>query len=143
MTSTSGFLFYAYGDMASKRHMEAIDASVELMGPAKLPNYRISFTDAGDANLLPDVGGNTWGTLWMVPAVALPGMDEVGMAKNLKRSVVHVVSPAGITVPATAYYNPTILPGKPAPLVLSEAIAATRAMGLDRRYLRRLLAMER
>lgn len=134
----SGFLFFAYGEMADQAFMEKVDPLCDLMGPAKTVDHRLAFTEQGDSNLLPEPGSSAGGTLWMLPATAMEAMDETARAKGFDRGVIFIVSPAGPKVPATVYFNPTAPEGKPAPEVLTCTVAAAKAMGLDRRFQREL-----
>jgi len=134
----SGFLFFAYGEMADEACMEKVDPLCELMGAAKAVDHRLAFTQNGDANLLPEPGASVGGTLWLVPASSMAAMDAAAETKGLSRGVVFIISPAGPKVPATVYFNPSAPEGKPTSEVLACTIAAAKTMGLDRRFQREL-----
>lgn len=134
----SGFLFFAYGDMASEARMEQIDPLSDLMGVSKAPDQRFTFNAQGFANLKPDPGSNTWGTLWMVPATAMESLDRQAAERGLQRGVVFVICPAGPRVPATAYFNPSADDGKPQSEELAGAIEAATHLKLDRRFRKEL-----
>lgn len=134
----SGFLFFAYGDMASEAYMTQIDALSDLMGNAKATDHRFGFTADGHANIKAEAGAHTWGTLWMVPARAMAQLDELAAAKGLRRGVVFIVSPAGPRVPATVYANPDAADGKPSVESLEAARHAAESMKLDRRFRKEL-----
>lgn len=134
----SGFLFFAYGDMASEAYMTQIDPLSDLMGNAKATDHRFGFTAEGHANIKAEAGAHTWGTLWMVPSRAMAGLDEMAAAKGLQRGVVFVVSPAGPRVPATVYANADAPDGPPSQEALEGAQTAAEAMKLDRRFRKEL-----
>lgn len=134
----SGFLFFAYGDMAAEAYLTQIDPLADLMGNAKATDHRFTFTTEGHANLKPAAGSHTWGTLWMLPDRALDKLDEIATAKGLQRGVVFVVSPAGPRVPATVYAQAEAPDGQPAAATLAAARAAADAMKLDRRFRKEL-----
>jgi len=135
---SSGFLFFAYGEMADQAHMEKINPLCDLMGPAKTVDHRLAFSPRGDANLLPEPSASAGGTLWMVPAAAMPAMDATAAAKGYTRGVIFIVSPAGPKVPATVYFDPSAAEGSPAPEILACTRAAAKVMNLDRRFQREL-----
>lgn len=135
---TSGFLFFAYGEMAAEARMEQVDPLCDLMGPAKAADQRFTFNEAGNANLKPETGSHTWGTLWMVPASAMDRLDREAAERGLARGVVFVISPAGPRVPATVYANAKAADGKPSPEALSGAIIAADGLKLDRRFRKEL-----
>lgn len=124
--------------MAAETFMSEIHALSDLMGNAKATDQRFGFTADGHANIKPETGSHTWGTLWMVPAKAMEQLDELAAAKGLQRSVVFVVSPAGPRVPATVYANPDAPEGKPSIDALTGAQMAAEAMKLDRRFRKEL-----
>ena len=134
----SGFLFFAYGDMAGEAYMAQVHALSDWMGNAKATDHRFTFTVDGHANMKPETGAHTWGTLWMVPAKALAELDELAASKGFQRSVVYVVSPAGPRVPATVYANGDAPEGKPSPETLAAAQQTAEAMKLDRRFRKEL-----
>ena len=134
----SGFLFFAFGDMASEARMEQIDPLCDLMGVSKAPEQRFTFNTQGFANLKPDPGANAWGTLWMVPATAMEVLDRYAAERGLQRGVVFVISPAGPRVPATVYTNPGAEEGKPRPEVLAGAIEVATTLKFDRRFRKEL-----
>lgn len=134
----SGFLFFAYGEMAAETFMSEINALSDLMGNAKATDQRFGFTADGHANIKPEPGAHTWGTLWMVPAKSMEQLDQLAAAKGLQRGVVFVVSPAGPRVPATVYANADAPEGKPSIDALTGAQMAAEAMKLDRRFRKEL-----
>lgn len=134
----SGFLYFAYGDTASEARMEQVDPLCDMMGLAKAPDQRFTFNPNGYANLKPESGANTWGTLWMVPATAMEGLDRLSAEHGLERSVIFVISPAGPRVPATVYSKPDAETGKPLPEVLAGAIECAAGLKLDRRFRKEL-----
>lgn len=134
----SGFLFFAFGDMASEARMEQIDPLCDFMGVSKAPEQRFTFNTQGFANLKPDPGSNAWGTLWMVPATAMEVLDRYAAERGLQRGVVFVISPAGPRVPATVYTNPGAEEGKPRPEVLAGAIKVATNLKFDRRFRKEL-----
>ena len=134
----SGFLFFAFGDMAAEARMEQIDPLSDLMGVSKAPDQRFTFNAQGFANLKPEPGANAWGTLWMVPATAMEALDRQAAERGLQRGVVFVISLAGPRVPATVYSNPGAEDGKPLPEMLAGAVEAAENLKLDRRFRKEL-----
>ena len=134
----SGFLFFAYGDMADETRMAQADPLSDLMGNAKAPDQRFTFNTGGYPNIKPEAGASTWGTLWMVPASAMERLDAEARERGLERGVVSIICPAGPKVPATVYSNPTAESGQPLPEMLAGAVVAAEAMKLDRRFRREL-----
>jgi len=134
----SGFLFFAYGDVASEVQMEQVDPLCDLMGLAKASDRRFTFNPSGFANLKPEAGANTWGSLWMMPATAMEGLDRQAAERGLERGVIFVISPAGPRVPATVYAKADAEVGKPQPEVLAGAIACAAGLKFDRRFRKEL-----
>jgi gamma-glutamylcyclotransferase (GGCT)/AIG2-like uncharacterized protein YtfP len=134
----SGFLFFAYGEMAAEAYMTQVDALADLMGNAKASDHRFGFTAAGHANIKPEPGAHTWGTLWMIPARAMEQLDALAASKGLQRGVVFVVSPAGPRVPATVYARADAPAGQPSAETLAAAQTAAETMKLDRRFRKEL-----
>ena len=134
----SGFLFFAYGDMAAESRMAQVDPLSDLMGVAKASDQRFTFNSGGYPNIKPEAGASTWGTLWMVPATAMERLDAEARERGLERGVVMIICPAGPKVPATVYSDPTAETGQPLPEMLSGAVVAAQAMNLDRRFRREL-----
>ena len=62
--------FFAYGDRMGTGVMAETVPGATLMGPARLPGYRLVFNvmsrawGGGAANALPDPNGAMWGVLW-------------------------------------------------------------------------------
>ncbi|GAB5558555.1 MAG: hypothetical protein SynsKO_02020 [Synoicihabitans sp.] len=134
----SGFLFFAYGEMASEAAMEKVDELCDLMGVAKVPDHKLSFTKEGFPNFKPEAGASVWGTLWMVPATSMDRLDALATARGLTRGVEFVISPAGPRVPATVYSRADAEDGKPDPILLRDALLAANELKLDRRYRKEL-----
>lgn len=124
--------------MAAESYMAQVHPLSDLMGNAKAVDRRFGFTEGGVPNIVPEIGAHTWGTLWMIPATAMEGMDRVAAAKGLERGVTPVISPAGPRVPATVYAKAHASPGKPTAAMLAAVMAAAEAMNLDRRFRREL-----
>ena len=135
---SSGFLFFAYGEMATEAYMSKVHPLADLMGNAKAADHRFTFTAGGHANMKAETGSRTWGTLWMVPAKALAELDALATSKGLSRRVVFVVSPAGPRVPATVYANDDAPDGKPSTEDLKAVEDAAESMKLDRRFRKEL-----
>ncbi len=93
--------------------MEQINPLCDLMGVSKAPDQRFTFNTQGFANLKPEPGANAWGTLCMVPADAMEGLDRQAAERGLQRGVIFVISPAGPRVPATVYSDAGAEDGKP------------------------------
>lgn len=135
---SSGFLFFAYGEMATEAYMTQVHPLADLMGNAKANDHRFTFTADGYANMKPETGFRTWGTLWMVPTKALAELDALAASKGLRRSVIFVLSPAGPRIPATVYANGDAPDGTPSVTGLAAVQAAAEGMKLDRRFRKEL-----
>jgi hypothetical protein len=133
MTSGS-FLFFAFGALLENRKMIELDARCEQMGLAVAEGQRLTFTEAGVANLKPDPESSICGMLWLVPAEKMGELDQWARARGMKRGVVSVVSPAGPKVPATSYFDRTAADGVPADHELNTLIVAAVRFGMNRDY---------
>ena len=62
--------FFTYGDRMGSERMAQFAPDATLVGPARLPGYRLAFNVAsrawggGAANAVPDPQGSMWGVLW-------------------------------------------------------------------------------
>jgi gamma-glutamylcyclotransferase len=62
--------FFAYGDRMSPERMHEFVSGAKVVGPARLPGYRLEFNvmsrswGGGAANAVLDPGGSLWGVLW-------------------------------------------------------------------------------
>jgi hypothetical protein len=62
--------FFAYGDRMSPERMAESVPEARIVGPARLPGFRLAFNvssrawGGGGANAVPDPAASMWGVLW-------------------------------------------------------------------------------
>lgn len=74
--------FFAYGDRMSPERMAEFVPEATVVGPARLPGYRLAFNvmsrawGGGAANAVPDRVGSLWGVLWDLGEEDPTGFDS-------------------------------------------------------------------
>jgi hypothetical protein len=74
--------FFAYGDRMSPERMAEFVPEATVVGPARLPGYRLAFNvmsrtwGGGAANCVLDPAGSMWGVLWDIGDENPMGLDS-------------------------------------------------------------------
>ncbi len=106
----SGTLYFAYGSNLSVRQMRRRCPGSEVVGRARLPDYRLGFTryatkrKGGVADIVPEPGAEVWGALYTVDDAGLASLDEFeGVPRAYRRIDVSVFDDEGAELAAMAY----------------------------------------
>jgi hypothetical protein len=140
MPELSGhMLHFAYGEDLSHGAFLKKCPGAEWFGPARMEGHRLVFTSSGRANLKTAAGSELWGALWLVPASALPVLDETAV-DGFKRTTRRIVSPAGPRAEATVYVSPKAGAGVPSKGQLAALLASAKENRLPASYIAELKA---
>lgn len=88
--------FFAYGDRMSPEHMAEFVPGATVVGPARLPGYRLVFNvmsrtwGGGAANAMLDPAGSMWGVLWDLGDESPTGLDTSGADDGTEQSRIDV-----------------------------------------------------
>ena len=107
----SGTLYFAYGSNLSVRQMRRRCPGSEVVGRARLPDYRLGFTryatkrKGGVADIVPEPGAEVWGALYTVDEAGMDSLDEFeGVPRAYRRIDVRVFDDAEVELEAIAYF---------------------------------------
>ncbi len=107
----SGTLYFAYGSNLSIRQMRRRCPGSEVVGRARLPDYRLGFTryatkrKGGVADIVPEPGAEVWGALYTVDDAGMVSLDEFeGVPRAYRRIDVSVFDDEGAELVAIAYF---------------------------------------
>lgn len=136
-----------YFDFAGFLGRDAFAGKVDpadWFGVARAEGFRVSRSDDGRLTLVAAAGAVTFGTLWMLPAEALPWLDNhFGVASGFsQRTTARVASPAGPRTEAMIYLPASAAAGRDPGPDLAAVIAAARAIRLPAAYLAELSALD-
>ena len=88
--------FFTYGDRMGSERMAQFAPDATLVGPARLPGYRLAFNVAsrawggGAANAVPDPRGSMWGVLWDLGDDDAAALDSFQGDDEITHGVVEV-----------------------------------------------------
>ena len=107
----SGTLYFAYGSNLSIRQMRRRCPGSEVVGRARLPDYRLGFTryatkrKGGVADIVPEPGAEVWGALYTVDDAGMESLDQFeGVPRAYRRINVSVFDDEGAELVAIAYF---------------------------------------
>lgn len=107
----SGILYFAYGSNLDLRQMRRRCPGSEVVGRARLPDYRLGFTryatkrKGGVADIVPEPGAEVWGALYSVDEAGMASLDEFeGVPRAYRRIDVVVLDDEDIEREAIAYF---------------------------------------
>jgi len=135
-----------YFDFAGFLGRDAFAGKVDpadWFGVARAEGFRVSLSADGRLTLAPAAGAVSFGTLWMLPAEALPWLDHhFGVASGFsQRTTARVASPAGPRTEAMIYLPAAAEVGRDQAPALGAVIAAARSIRLPAAYLAELAAL--
>jgi cation transport regulator ChaC len=143
--------YFAYGSNLDDAQMRHRCPDHEVVGPAKLEGYRLSFHGNSDrwrgavATVSPAVDHVVWGVLFLLSDDDLRSLDEyegfqgATHASTLYvREQVRVRTAIGVEVPALTYLMRPHAEGKPSRLYLGTITNGAAHHGLPREYVARL-----
>lgn len=135
-----------YFDFAGFLGRDAFEGKVDpadWFGVARAEGFRVSLSTDGRLTLAPAAGSATFGTLWMLPAEALPWLDRhFGVAPGFsRRTTARVASPAGPRTEAMIYLPAAAATGVDQVPTLAAVIAAARSIRLPAAYVAELVAL--
>jgi hypothetical protein len=109
----------------------------DWFGVARAEGFRVALSADGRLTLAPATGAVAFGTLWMLPAEALPWLDtHFSVASGFaQRTTARVVSPAGPRTEAMIYLPAAAEGGRDQGPALATVIAAARSIRLPAAYL--------
>ncbi len=104
-------LYFAYGSNLDLRQMRRRCPGSEVVGRARLPDYRLGFTryatkrKGGVADIVPEPGAEVWGALYDVDDAGMASLDEFeGVPRAYRRIDVVVLDDEGDEREAVAYF---------------------------------------
>ena len=107
----SGTLYFAYGSNLDIRQMRRRCPGSEVVGRARLPDYRLGFTryatkrKGGVADIVPEPGAEVWGALYSVDDAGMASLDEFeGVPRAYRRIDVVVLDDEDIERESIAYF---------------------------------------
>lgn len=135
-----------YFDVAEFLGRDAFDGKVDpadWFGVARAEDFQIARSADGRLTFVPAAGAATFGTLWMLPAEALPWLDDhFGVAQGFsQRTTARVASPAGPRTEAMVYLPAATASGGARSPDLAAVVAAARSIRLPAAYLAQLAAL--
>lgn len=138
MPELSGhMLHFAYGDDLAHAVFLKVCPGAEWFGPARMEGHRLVFTYEGRATVKTQAGSTVWGALWLVPAAALPTLDE-SAPEGFERTTRRIVSPAGPRTEATVYISKAQASPVPMKDRLKPLLAAAKENRLPAVYIEEL-----
>jgi gamma-glutamylcyclotransferase (GGCT)/AIG2-like uncharacterized protein YtfP len=145
--------YFAYGSNLDQAQMRHRCPDHEVVGPAKLEGYRLSFHGNSDrwrgavATVSPAVDRVVWGVLFRLTEDDLATLDKyeefhgpANPASLYDREEVRVRTAIGIEVPALTYLMRPHPEGKPSHLYLDTITNGAESHGLPREYVAQLKA---
>ncbi len=154
-TPSGTFLYFGYGSSMDADRMRQTAPHARLIGPARLPDHVLAFTieskntwHGGVADILPSVGDEVWGALWLVPAEESHALDEhEGLFREppaYRRIMVDVTTPSGDRVRCRSYQVVAPNPRTPAPskAFKDTLVRGARTVGLPASYVAQLAAIQ-
>jgi len=147
--------YFAYGSNLDDKQMRHRCPDHEVVGPASLGNYRLSFQGNSDrwrgavATVLPATDQVVWGVLFRLSDDDLRALDKYEDYKGpahpaslYDRAEVHVLTTDGAEVAALTYLMRPHAGGKPSRLYLDTITKGAAAHGIPRAYIARLAATQ-
>ncbi len=141
----SGTLYFAYGSNLSIRQMRRRCPGSEVVGRARLPDYRLGFTryatkrKGGVADIVPEPGAEVWGALYTVDDAGMASLDEFeGVPRAYRRIDVSVFDDEGTDLEAVAYIANRTGEFAPGREYLDLIVSGGREHGLPDEYVRAL-----
>jgi gamma-glutamylcyclotransferase (GGCT)/AIG2-like uncharacterized protein YtfP len=148
------FLYFAFGSNLDAGRLQAHCPSARFVTSARLADHRLAFSiesrntwHGGVADILPSVGDEVWGALWVIDGEEARALDEQeGVFRTppaYERVTVTVATPAGDTVTCRSYHvvAPDLEGIAPSPAFKAALIRGARACGLPEAYVARLEAI--
>src|SRR5262249_36859980 len=145
--------YFAYGSNLDDAQMRHRCPDHEVVGPAKLEGYRLSFHYHSDrwggavATVSPAADAVVWGLLFMLTEQDLQALDEYEEYRGpthpstlYDRAAVRVRTAVGVEMPALTYVMRPRAEGKPSRLYLGTITRGAASHGLPREYIARLEA---
>jgi gamma-glutamylcyclotransferase (GGCT)/AIG2-like uncharacterized protein YtfP len=138
-------LYFAYGADLRRAAFARRCPGADWLGLAKLEDHRFVIGAHGLASVQAEAGATVWGSLWLVPAVTLAGLDDfAGVASGRsERTTRRVVSPAGPRTEAMLYVAAKPGVGVPEENELAEVLAGAGESRLPAGYIKTLAAWAR
>ena len=141
----SGTLYFAYGSNLDLRQMRRRCPGSEVVGRARLPDYRLGFTryatkrKGGVADIVPEPGAEVWGALYSVDDAGMASLDEFeGVPRAYRRIDVVVLDDEDIEREAIAYFANKTGEFAPGRAYLGLIITGCRDHKLPEEYVRAL-----
>jgi len=145
--------YFAYGSNLDGAQMRHRCPDHEVVGPAKLEGYRLTFHWNSDrwggavATVSPAADAVVWGVLFMLTEQDLRALDEYEEYRGpthpstlYDRAEVPVRTAVGLEIPALTYVMRPHAEGKPSRLYLDTITQGAASHGLPREYVERLAA---
>ncbi len=135
-------LYFAYGSNLDLRQMRRRCPGSEVVGRARLLDYRLGFTrystkrKGGVADIVPEPGAEVWGALYNVDAAGMASLDEFeGVPRAYRRIDVRVFDDAEAELEAVAYFANKTGEFAPGRHYLGLIITGSRDHGLPDDYI--------
>jgi gamma-glutamylcyclotransferase (GGCT)/AIG2-like uncharacterized protein YtfP len=145
--ATSRTLYFAYGSNLDMRQFRRRCPGSEVVGRARLPDYRLAFTrystkrKGGVADIVPNPGAEVWGALYHVDEPGMLALDEFENApRSYRRETVRVFDDEGVEREAVAYIAHATGVFAPSRMYLGLIVNGAREHGLPDDYVAALEA---
>ena len=133
--------YFAYGSNLNTTNMRGrCGKHIEIIGPAKLNNYELTFDRRGYANIIPREKSHVWGLVWRIDQACVDALDRYeGYPRMYDRQDVSVILDNQI-IKAFVYIEPADQAGgRPAKNYLENLIiVGAKENGLPDEWIKKL-----